>query len=387
MDNLGPILREARTKSGKTFEEAVKETKIAKKYLVALENEDFDIFPGETYLLGFLRNYAQFLGLDPDEMVIKYRDYKIQEQPAPIEQLTARAKSPKRYLAFLVIFVLLFSITISVLVIGRKEKKSIAEGKKPVETSAVKSSGEKVEKVILLDEEETIRDFNKGDILEIPQRDKSYRLSIDGINENLKFSIGDVPFSLSTNERVEIDFDRDGRKDILIRTNRLGEGKVNLTFKRLYDTKASDSEALPEKGTGKERQVELKGPPDVVVIKEEDILAKVPVAPKSGFQVVSSYEKTNITLHVKAKKTAYFGYIIDEGEKKEALLRNGDELSFTAKDVLNIMVANASAVELDINRIPVTLGKGGETVAKVVRWYRDSEGSDLYQLIFDDWER
>jgi cytoskeleton protein RodZ len=64
MNQLGPLFRDARTRSGKSIDDAVRETKIAKKYLVAIENENFDVFPGETYLIGFIRNYSQFLGLD-----------------------------------------------------------------------------------------------------------------------------------------------------------------------------------------------------------------------------------------------------------------------------------------------------------------------------------
>ncbi len=68
-------------------------------------------------------------------------------------------------------------------------------------------------------------------------------------------------------------------------------------------------------------------------------------------------------------------------------MKGGDELSFTAKDVLRIMVANARGVEFQINGISLALGKNGEIIAKIVRWYRDSEDSDLYHLIIDDWEK
>ena len=51
------------------------------------------------------------------------------------------------------------------------------------------------------------------------------------------------------------------------------------------------------------------------------------------------------------------------------------------------MAANAKGIELEINNIPVTLGRGGEIVAKVIRWYRDAENSDLYHLIIDDLEK
>jgi hypothetical protein len=394
MNQIGPIFKEAREQSGKTIEDAVKETKIARKYLLAIEDENFDVFPGETYLIGFIRNYSQFLGLDPDEMVLKYRDYKIQEQPAPIEQLTAKPANIKRSILLVIVAVMIVSSVLYIIFTGDKDKKKTREDSVAKKEEIAESPVQTVENIVVFEEEEIIQDFTKGDVIEVPIKNVIHRIAIDGIGDNLEFSIGDIPFSLSTDERVEIDFDRDGRKDVLFRTNRLGEGTVNLTIKKIFKTESSElvigSEQTTQGSEGamieKEAAAQI-GPPEVVIIKEDAILAKIPVAPQSGFQIVSSYEKTDINSAIQAVDTTYFGYIIDEGDKEEVLLKGGDELSFTANDVLRIMVANARGVELQINGISLALGKRGEIVAKIVRWYRDSEDSDLYHLIIDDWEK
>ena len=386
MNQLGPIFKEARAESGKSIDDAVKETKIAKKYLLAIENENFDIFPGETYLIGFIRNYTQFLGIDPDEMVLKYKDYKIQEQPAPIEQLTAKTSTQKRFILIGIIFIIIVSSVLYILITADRSKKvKVKEEKVPQAEIEEEKEQKGTAGLIVFEEEEIIRDFVKGDVIEIPVKNSVHRISIDGIDENLEFSIEDIPFTLSTNERVEIDFDRDGRKDILLRTNRMGERSVNLTLKKIFKTESSDlSIGLTDTETATAGA--KAGPPEVVIIKEDELFADIPVAPKSGFQIVSGYEKTDIKTAIRGVSTAYVAYDIDEGEKQEVLLRNGDELTFTAKDVVRIMAANARGINIQINDVSVTLGKGGETVAKVVRWYRDSDDSDLYHLIIDDWE-
>ena len=387
MNQLGPIFKEARAESGKSIDDAVKETKIAKKYLLAIENENFDIFPGETYLIGFIRNYSQFLGIDPDEMVLKYKDYKIQEQPAPIEQLTAKTSTQKRFILIGIIFIIIVSSVLYILITADRSKKvKVKEEKVPQAEVDEEKEQKGTAGLIVFEEEEIIRDFVKGDVLEIPVKNSVHRISIDGIDENLEFSIEDIPFTLSTNERVEIDFDRDERKDILLRINRMGEGSVNLTLKKIFKTESSDlSIGLTDTETATAGA--KAGPPEVVIIKEDELFADIPVAPKSGFQIVSGYEKTDIKTAIRGISTAYVSYDIDEGEKQEVLLRNGDELAFTAKDVVRIMAANARGINIQINDVSVTLGKGGETVAKVVRWYRDSDDSDLYHLIIDDWEK
>jgi len=61
---IGNSLREARLRQGLDLTRAETDTKIRSKYLQALEAERFDVLPGETYVKGFLRTYAEFLGLD-----------------------------------------------------------------------------------------------------------------------------------------------------------------------------------------------------------------------------------------------------------------------------------------------------------------------------------
>ncbi len=64
MFEIGNSLREARMRRGVDFAQAELATKIRGKYLRALEDEQFELLPAETYVKGFLRNYAEYLGLD-----------------------------------------------------------------------------------------------------------------------------------------------------------------------------------------------------------------------------------------------------------------------------------------------------------------------------------
>lgn len=387
MNQIGPVFREARTRSGKTIEEAVRETKIAKKYLNAIENENFDIFPGETYLIGFLRNYAQFLGLDPDEMVLKYKDYKIQEQPAPIEQLTARPRNTKRYFLVVVICVMIVSVVLYVFFLGRRGDQKIAtKMEDKVEQKNVQTQ-KKDDTVVVFEEEEVIKDFKKGEVIAFPLRNSRYEVTIDGIEETFDFSIEDIPFSLSNDEHVEIDFDRDGRKDLMIRPNSFGEGTVNLTLKKLYRSDLQEKDMGPSVDIEGDKTQLSGGPPEVVIIREEGLLSQLPIAPKTGFQIVSSYEKTEINMLAQTQSITYIGYYVDDGSKEETLLKNGDQLSVMAKDVLRITAANAGNVDIKINDIPLSLGDKGQVVAKVIRWYRDSESNELYHLVIDEWEK
>jgi hypothetical protein len=83
---LGNSLREARTRQALDFPQVELATKIRAKYLRALEDEAFEILPSETYVKGFLRSYAEFLGLDGQLYVDEYNsryghDRALDEQP------------------------------------------------------------------------------------------------------------------------------------------------------------------------------------------------------------------------------------------------------------------------------------------------------------------
>ena len=72
MFELGNSLREARLRQALEYPQVELATKIRAKYVRALEDEAFEILPSETYVKGFLRSYAEFLGLDGQLYVDEY---------------------------------------------------------------------------------------------------------------------------------------------------------------------------------------------------------------------------------------------------------------------------------------------------------------------------
>jgi cytoskeleton protein RodZ len=73
MPDIGSTLREARMRARIDISEIETETKIRAKYLRALENEEWDLLPGPTYVKSFLRTYADALGLDGKLLIEEYK--------------------------------------------------------------------------------------------------------------------------------------------------------------------------------------------------------------------------------------------------------------------------------------------------------------------------
>jgi hypothetical protein len=97
MQALGDTLREARMRQKIDITEVEAKTKIRAKYLRALENEEFGLLPGPTYVRSFLRTYAAFLGLDAQLLVEEYRvQHEPIEEPAEVQPLGAPPAPQRR---------------------------------------------------------------------------------------------------------------------------------------------------------------------------------------------------------------------------------------------------------------------------------------------------
>ncbi|SDJ00613.1 helix-turn-helix domain-containing protein [Salimicrobium halophilum] len=81
---LGARLKEARNAKGMSLEEVQASTKIQKRYLQAIEDNNFDTLPGKFYTRAFIREYASTVGLNPEEVMEEHRS----ELPSMDEETT-----------------------------------------------------------------------------------------------------------------------------------------------------------------------------------------------------------------------------------------------------------------------------------------------------------
>lgn len=115
MKTAGQILKENRINKEISLSEVAQETKIRKRYLLALEKDDYQSLPSVATTKGFIKNYAQFLGLEHERVVAVFkRDYRrIQEQktifPSRADLNKQFKWSPKKTLiATVVLFIIAF---------------------------------------------------------------------------------------------------------------------------------------------------------------------------------------------------------------------------------------------------------------------------------------
>ena len=97
MFEIGNSLREARLRQSLELSRVELDTKIRGKYLHALEDERFSVIPGETYVKGFLRAYAEYLGLDGQLYVDEFNSrFASGEDVAPVAPAAPRPRRLQR---------------------------------------------------------------------------------------------------------------------------------------------------------------------------------------------------------------------------------------------------------------------------------------------------
>jgi hypothetical protein len=143
---IGNSLREARLRQHLDFPEIEQATKIRGKYLRALEDEQFDVLPAQTYVKGFLRSYAEYLGLDGQLYVDEYNSrFVVGEEDAPARPRRSAPRPPRgaQVQSRVVLLTLLGIAGVTAIVIvawtwGEPQKKEpVGLGQTPAQTPAV----------------------------------------------------------------------------------------------------------------------------------------------------------------------------------------------------------------------------------------------------------
>jgi cytoskeletal protein RodZ len=81
MTTVGQILRKQRENKGLTLLDIEKQIKVREKYLIAVENDNWDFFSSKIYIVGILKNYSRLLDLDPKRVLAFFRrDYSRHEE-------------------------------------------------------------------------------------------------------------------------------------------------------------------------------------------------------------------------------------------------------------------------------------------------------------------
>ena len=359
MDSLGLFLKETRQNTNISLGQIAKDTNIAKKYLEALENEEYSIFPGDTYLKGFLRSYSEYLNLDPDEIVKRYERIKIAESPTPIDKLIPKPKINLR--PFFVIFVMLLFVSGIIyggLLLYKKvliNKNNPQIAKKVTKKKPKKKEKEELDSFkISFKDKEKVFNLKKGDTVDFITQDNKYTLKVKELTPIvvIEDQLG-TPTILIKSYNHKFDLNNDKKYDISLNLNSWDSETANITMKPV----------------GQEGQ--------------ENIADEItPLEGENTETIVKSDSMQNIEFSIDIQDPTYLRYKIDDDNEIEKYYDQRIKSIISARNRVIIWLSNAGAVTFNFNNYNKTYspGKLGQIMVKVIQWNELESGEYELQI-------
>jgi cytoskeleton protein RodZ len=115
MGEIGEILRERRMALKIDVHDVEEATKIRAKYLRALENEEYNLLPGNAYVKSFLRTYAEYLELDSRALVDQYRAQGPPQDDDPMVYVPSKESAGRPPARWLILAALLIVVIVVIL--------------------------------------------------------------------------------------------------------------------------------------------------------------------------------------------------------------------------------------------------------------------------------
>jgi cytoskeleton protein RodZ len=138
-ETLGQDLRAARQRKGDDIATVSKALKIRKDHLQAIEENNLDFLPGRTYAIGFVRSYAEYLGLDPAHCVERLKNESIGRESTETDSVNLspdiERKLPQGWIVFVVLIVI--GVIYGGYYISQSAKRMLASSVTPVPESLV----------------------------------------------------------------------------------------------------------------------------------------------------------------------------------------------------------------------------------------------------------
>lgn len=370
---IGEQLQKAREARGLSIEYVASETNIAKRYIAAMESEDFSVFPGDPYIVGFLRNYADYLGIDSSTIVQSFRGLRIQEQPMPIQELLQPRRLPLKPIiaAGAVILVALGAF------LGLRMLK-------PSEAKAPQVLARTDPAQLTMDSATFEKRLYEGDSILVPFNGDSYRLTIAKIDDRVAIQtpVGISRFMLG--EEGSIDLNKDNKPELVafivdFQKNDASKGAV-------VRLQASGSLALALGTPG-------AASTDVAVSTSDAsaTAAAAPVAVPSSAAADRASTQDSIVfsgkrspypfvVNVTFRNYAMFRHEIDRHDREEHYYHKGDQISVTANNSAKLWMSNAAACKLTIQAsggqsADIEMGAPGEVAVKQIRWSQGDDGT------------
>lgn len=356
MESIGQILKDTREQKGLSLDQVARDTHIAKRFILAIEEENFDDFPGDTYILGFLRNYAEYLGLDAAEIITRYKNLKIQEQPIPIEELLVR-RTPKLLIAGILAAVLLL-LGLGTFFLFRHWLPS-SEDRVEVAPSSRRYEDQVIEEA-----------FIQGDELLVERDGTRYTIRVEKISSTVVLAGPVERLSLREGQEAFIELTPGGEtlKVFLRRLQRKEKpAKAVLEFDKIIHPPSAD----------------ISGAVVPAIPADMEGAALVSIADLGDTEksqlILESPTKRPFMLEVDFRGYCLFRHVTDNQSREERYFRRGETFRTDVRNEIRLWYSNGGSLRARVSGKEIEFGKPGEVGASLLTWVQAEPGGS-YRL-------
>jgi len=359
MESLGEKLRTTREEKGLTIEQISRDTNIAIRYLEALETENFAVFPGEPYLIGFIKNYGSYLELDIQKLISLYKALRIQEQPIPVEQLLKNPPKLPRFIIPVVVVMVLLGASgwlVRSIIMNRLNN--------PIQKNTVSQTSAEY----IMEGNSMKRRLYKNDTVLISVGNETYKLELYNMGEAVTIRTPAGQEILDLSQEITIDLNNDGIPELRVTLIDFAKNKAEMGA--LLDFYLVDAAAY----RGSEPEQKAPRTENTVTAASTTVFPSSP----------SAYP---FTLQVGFQGYCMFRWeILNERDRRGSTQRyfqRSEVLDIQAQNGIRIWASNAQVAKLQVigagRVVPIEVGTAGEVVVAELRWVRDDE--NRYRLV------
>ena len=357
MESYGELLRKAREEKNLNIDKISREISIESRYLTGLEDEDSGVFPGEAYMLGFLRNYSNYLELDTDYILKLYNNKRIQESPVP-EGLIIKRHPIKLILAIAIpSFVLVVTGIIVALLLATKKK--ITDDDSVLLTNAAKV------RQYELDNSKFSQRVYKGDQIIVPTNNGQIVLTVRDTLSSFGLDTPSGVFYTDLAEETEIDINGDTNPDLIVYV-----ADISSTD----EARGAEVSMLLRHGVTVENQV----------VNVDEIPFESDIKSKHPQKVILEDNRAYpFTINASFRGSCLFRDKVDNDSSVESYFTRGEVFTANPHNGVRLWISNSNAVKFtivaDARTFDLDIGPAGQVLVEDIKWIKDSDGR--YKLI------
>ena len=357
MESYGELLRKARLEQNLDIEKVAREILIEQRYLQGLEDEDSSVFSGEAYMMGFLRNYSNYLGLDTELILKLYNNKKIQESPVP-EGLIAKHRP--RWLVPTVIASLVFILgVIATVLILLLTKKNTEDNSEVVISSNAKS------KQYELDNTKFTQRLYKGDQILVPSDEGSIVLTVRDTLSSFGLETPAGVFYTDLSEESEIDIDGDSAADIIVYVSDISYTDVDRGVEVSILMRHDKSSSFDE-------------------VNVEEIPFITEINSKHPQKIILEDNRAYpFTINASFRGTCLFRSKVDNAASNEIFFNRGEVFTANPHNGIRLWISNSNTVKFtiiaDSKTFDLDIGPAGQVLVEDIKWIKDTDGK--YKLV------